>query len=330
MYDVISWCFAGHKSEFDKIGKYVRLQDGQSDVFIVCENNGIRGFINSCPHRGFKLVNDNEGFWSNICGYHGIEFDKGRPINLIQLGFTEKSEKKLCLEEIDIEFCGEFIFYKTKDTILPSLKNSLSGLYDYFKEVSFLIDTKINDDSYDYDCSLPTAVENALDPLHLHLVHPETLNTLDLGDEKINEYESGLLFDHEIRNKRHFVGLNHLSKDLQGNGHQSYRSGYFFPYFFISSTFGLSYSIQTLYPKSQYVTLFRSRLYSAKLKDKKNEKTYKKFLDSTKILNQKVFIEDKEVCDRVNHTAFHIKGPVSDREKKVKWFRRKFKGVYDK
>jgi len=330
MYDIISWCFAGHKSEFNEIGKYVRLENGQSDVFIIRERNGIRGFINSCPHRGFKLVNDNYGFWSNICGYHGIEFEKGKPKNLIELGFTEQSEKKLCLEEINIEFCGEFIFYKTNATVLPPLKDCLSGLYEYIEKISLLIDTKINDDRYDYACSLPTAIENALDPLHLHLVHPETLNTLDLGDEEITEYKSGLSFDHDIRNKRHFIGLKHISKNLLGNSHQSYRSSYFFPYFFVSSTFGLSYSIQTFHPQSDFTTIFRSRLYSAKLNDKKSENIYKKFLESTKELNKKVFLEDKEVCDRVSQSTFHIKGPVSNQERKVKWFRKKFNGAYDK
>ena len=70
------WIFLGHESEISGLGDYVVRQLGSAPVIVVrTEQDTIRGFLNSCRHRGTKLCRGEAGHAENfVCPYHGWSY----------------------------------------------------------------------------------------------------------------------------------------------------------------------------------------------------------------------------------------------------------------
>lgn len=70
------WLFVGHESQIPKAGDFVSAYMGQDNVLIVRQKDGgIKGFLNTCPHRGNKLSFADAGNTRQfICNYHGWSF----------------------------------------------------------------------------------------------------------------------------------------------------------------------------------------------------------------------------------------------------------------
>lgn len=70
------WLFVAHESQISRAGDYVSAYMGQDNVLIVRQKDGsIKGFLNSCPHRGNKLCFSDTGNTRQfICNYHGWSF----------------------------------------------------------------------------------------------------------------------------------------------------------------------------------------------------------------------------------------------------------------
>src|SRR5579871_3600172 len=67
-----NWIFVGFEAEVAKPGDHLALTIGQSPIVLVRGQDGIlRGFHNTCRHRGSQICNDGHGSSSwLICPYH--------------------------------------------------------------------------------------------------------------------------------------------------------------------------------------------------------------------------------------------------------------------
>src|SRR5262245_65972788 len=73
-----TWLFLAHESELPNPGDYVtRELAGEPVVLIRADDGKIRGFLNSCRHRGMRLCRADQGRVSIVrCPYHGWTYSK--------------------------------------------------------------------------------------------------------------------------------------------------------------------------------------------------------------------------------------------------------------
>jgi PAH dioxygenase large subunit len=73
-----TWLFLAHESEIPNKGDFVARQLAGEPVVLVRGDDGvIRGFLNSCRHRGMRLCRGDHGHVSTIrCPYHGWTYSK--------------------------------------------------------------------------------------------------------------------------------------------------------------------------------------------------------------------------------------------------------------
>ena len=196
----------------------------------------------------------------------------------------------------------------------------------HLTQISSSLDTLISDEAYLYDCRLEVAIENALEPLHLESIHPNSLNELKLGLADNYFSDNSVIFTQDIGNEKTKRGLLKLKRFFEFTFDEKYQSTFIFPSFFISSTFGFSFSVQTFYPSDdKFKTHFRSKIYTSKLFDKAKSKILEPFFESTISINKQIFKEDSEICSRVNKQEKHYIGPLAQTEEKLIWYRKKLK-----
>jgi glycine betaine catabolism A len=83
------WLFAAHEAELHGTGSYVTLQVGAYPIVLVRAASGtIRGFINSCRHRGSRVCTAERGRAAKlVCPYHQWTYDlDGRLFAARQMG----------------------------------------------------------------------------------------------------------------------------------------------------------------------------------------------------------------------------------------------------
>src|SRR5713226_4254460 len=71
------WLFAGFECEVARPGQFFTLTIGQSPIIVVRDRAGeLRGFFNTCRHRGFKICEEERGRTHSLaCPYHQWTYD---------------------------------------------------------------------------------------------------------------------------------------------------------------------------------------------------------------------------------------------------------------
>jgi phenylpropionate dioxygenase-like ring-hydroxylating dioxygenase large terminal subunit len=293
------WHLAAHSSELSNDLDYVRFESFLGEV-VVCNDAGrVFAFDNICPHRGTRIFTEDFGNRSITCGYHGWTYREGKIIIPRKAGFLGEDLKKCRYATFDVARCGEFIFVSRNPGF--SLQDQLGSEFEKISRISQSIDGRHDSNRYIYECNWKTGVENALESYHLSLVHPGTLGKLKLvrqrdeivGDNSVVYFDIGdELTTGRLQKLKKFFELNYQF--------EGYSSIFLFPFSFISSTFGYSYSIQRFFPRLDGWTNFSSTLYRAKtVKKFDSGGIMRDFFDSVASVNRRVFEEDHEICKKV-------------------------------
>jgi len=132
-----SWIFLGFTDEIPKEGDYIIRYIGPDPFIIIRGDDGkIRGFFNSCRHRGSMICNSEYGNAKTFtCPYHGWTYDnKGKLIGmpLHEIVFKELDTDKWGLIEIKVQTYENLIFGSEN----PSL-----SLDQYLGEAKYYLDT---------------------------------------------------------------------------------------------------------------------------------------------------------------------------------------------
>src|SRR5262245_29585788 len=86
-----SWLFVGHESQLESNGSFLTTTMGEDPVLIVRDRSGtLRGYLNSCTHRGTKICRADAGKASMFkCPYHGWTFNsEGALASVPRLGMA--------------------------------------------------------------------------------------------------------------------------------------------------------------------------------------------------------------------------------------------------
>jgi phenylpropionate dioxygenase-like ring-hydroxylating dioxygenase large terminal subunit len=294
------WHLICHRRELPEIGDFIKFKTPLGDIVIFNDDGELVAFDNQCPHRGALIYQQDHGNQANTCKYHGWSYKAGKVIIPKVNLFKECDIKNVNLNKFRIEWCGDFVFLGIKPKL--DLYEQLSDVAEILENISFNIDKRLDFSAYDYQCYWPLALENALEPYHIDLIHPNTLATLRLepGTNELSQWTSVW---------RAPVGDQRINKQLSGLSrfftldyqYEGYISIFIFPFTMLSSTYGYSYSLQNFFPNlhSNQITNFTSRLLTSTVKSPAAGTVMQPFFDSSAQVNRKVFEEDHSVCKTI-------------------------------
>jgi phenylpropionate dioxygenase-like ring-hydroxylating dioxygenase large terminal subunit len=324
------WHFGCLSGELSSEGDYILHRLGDRDVVLYHDGNEVIAFDNRCPHRGTKFFDAPSGHERAVCRYHGWSFTKGRLVIPLESELASDCSRPQ-LNRYRTEWCGTFLFFgiHPRSELVEQLGEQL---YAYVESLSFDCRAREDVNQYVYECPWQVAVENALEPQHLPFIHKATLNKLDLQNCR-NLYwgvNSGVFFDIGNPSIKKLLSRIEAYYDRGNAFHPGYMSIYLFPFGFISSTGGASYSIQTFFPRTGQTSWFTARLYSVRLSDVKYQEADRALIRSAVEMNRLVFEEDHEICKRISADAWKesLDRCLYQSEEKVSAFRKNLHTVH--
>lgn len=318
------WHMVCHRNELPNDGDFLRFKTPIGDVVIFNDGGDYVAFDNRCAHRGALIYSTDFGNQANTCKYHGWTFKSGKLIIPAVEQFKSCNINKAELNRYMLDWCGDFLFVGISPK--SELYAQLGGVSEYVENISFNISGRLDASAYEYECAWPLALENALEPYHIGMVHPGTLANLKLENGVNSFYGENSVWQAPIgdyRIKKHLTRLgSFFNIDYSYEG---YMSIFMFPFTMISSTFGYSYSLQNFFPHQTRHdrTNFMSRLLTSHVKDAHALRIVQPFLDSSAVVNRKVFEEDHSICSIIPADSWSTDPLkfISDQEVKIAHFR---------
>ncbi len=172
------WNFVGSVGQIPNPGDYFTLNFAGVPTIIVRDRDGeIRGFANTCRHRGSELLEGQGNCKLIVCPYHSWTYElDGRLRGTPEMDKTANFEKAdYGLTPIKTDTWGGFVFINF-DPHAGSLESFLGDLPQklapYRLENMALARRKV----YDMDCNWKLFVENAKEAYHIATVHKSTIN----------------------------------------------------------------------------------------------------------------------------------------------------------
>jgi phenylpropionate dioxygenase-like ring-hydroxylating dioxygenase large terminal subunit len=318
------WHMVCHRNELPNDGDFIRFKTPIGDVVVFNDCGNYIAFDNRCAHRGTFIYLTDFGNQANTCKYHGWTFKSGNLIIPAFEQFKGCSINKADLNRYKLDWCGDFLFLGVEPQ--SDLYAQLDGAVEFIENISFNISGRLDAITYEYECTWPIAVENALEPYHIGMVHPGTLANLKLEDGLNTFYGSNSVWQAPLGDDRIKKQLTRLGTFLNIDyAYQGYMSIFMFPFTMISSTFGYSYSLQNFFPhQSRHDrTNFMSRLLACHVKDERAQTIMQPFFDSTAKVNRIIFEEDHSICKIMPVDAWSADPLIfmSDQELKISHFR---------
>lgn len=193
------WQFACRDEHLAEIGDYVVHDIGRFSVLITRGPDGLKGYYNSCLHRGTKLKPSGATGWSPdiTCPFHNWQWNLDGSLKAIpcDFEFPQLDRAKACLPEVRVESWNGMVFVNF-DRDAPPLLDYLEVLPDHFANwdlTGWYVATHVRK-------HLPgnwkLAMEAFMEAYHTPYVHPEMTRTV--GDQ----------------NMQHDIFSDHVSRDL--------------------------------------------------------------------------------------------------------------------
>lgn len=190
-----SWLFAGHTDELPETGSFKLWRDAGVPVIIIRgQDDEIRGFYNTCRHRGGPLVREECGTAGSLrCMYHSWNYDLEGDLQFVpdDHEFPGLDKSKRSLIPVRVELFGNWIFV--------NLDMDANPLTDFFgpvvEEMADLHPENlrfVEKHSIDINCNWKVFMDAFQEVYHIKFIHPETVDAvLDHRGASMTLYPNG-------------------------------------------------------------------------------------------------------------------------------------------
>lgn len=167
------WNFVGREDEIPDVGNYLVLDlAGQSVIVTRDRQRQLHAFINSCRHRGTRLLDGRGSCRAISCPYHAWTFAlSGELIGTPGMEETRNFDRKdYGLIPVRLETWQGFIFINFDDQA-ESLLDYLGNFTETFGSYNFADMVCVRRKDYELDCNWKLYIENAMEDYHTPVVH---------------------------------------------------------------------------------------------------------------------------------------------------------------
>jgi phenylpropionate dioxygenase-like ring-hydroxylating dioxygenase large terminal subunit len=157
----------------------------------------LRAFHNVCPHRGTRLVWEEDGTRSKFsCRYHMWTFDReGALMSAPDLENFYDLEKSNCgLSPVALASCAGFIFINLDPEPKISLREFLGPLAEKLEGLEISQSADFYEYTYEVDANWKTAFDNFQELYHARFIHAKTLGGRVTGPDNPFGYPTGYDF----------------------------------------------------------------------------------------------------------------------------------------
>jgi phenylpropionate dioxygenase-like ring-hydroxylating dioxygenase large terminal subunit len=186
------WQIAGRADELPETGDWkVHTVLDQSFVVVRGKDGVIRGFVNSCRHRGNALCRGKGRTSRFICSYHKWTFGlDGQLLAAPKPDFDGSLEEfvgareDLALRQVPVECFAGFIFLNPDPTAAPLadfLGEAAEQLAPYRLDEMVPVGLNVREA---LSCNWKVVIDAFQEGYHIHGVHPELISSVDLAKER--------------------------------------------------------------------------------------------------------------------------------------------------
>ena len=171
------WLCIGRHDEIPSPGDYMTWRIADEPIIVARnQQNEINAFANVCAHRGVEVAQGKGNIDEFSCPYHGWLYDlSGKLIGAPYMKEAEGFDPASCqLRPIKFDVWQGFMFVNFDDGCEP-LAEFVGAFADDFGFVDMgdlAVAAKLE---VDFNCNWKLVAENAMDNLHIAVVHPVTL-----------------------------------------------------------------------------------------------------------------------------------------------------------
>ena len=174
------WIGVAHVDQVRERGDYVMVELGRESIFVVADDDGVpRAFLNTCRHRGARLIDDAAGNVRRIqCPYHAWTYGLDGALRSAPFteGLTDFDPKCFALHEVRLAVVEGLVLLDLAGDAPPPQEHvgDLADLLAQYRLPELQRGARL---VYDVDANWKAIAENYSECLHCPGVHPE-LNQL--------------------------------------------------------------------------------------------------------------------------------------------------------
>lgn len=185
-----TWQFVGREEQIPKTGDHLVYDIvGHSIIVMRGDDGQIRGFHNSCLHRGRALRMGGGTVGQLKCPYHGFTWDlKGKLASIpCAWDFKHLEGRDNDLPQVRVESWLGFVFINM-DEKAPALIDYLDALPSHFRDYAFERSVVVAHVQRRVEANWKVAQEAFMESMHAHVTHPQLLTFTADCDSQYDMY----------------------------------------------------------------------------------------------------------------------------------------------